>query len=80
MSTSERYVSIENLALALNGIMQGQCQSSLPLEDVLQVERQSVTDNDLGPLDHSLDAASFSGNSTVSRQSPDDVLSHDLPQ
>ena len=71
---------VENLALALGGVMQGKCQPSLPFEDVLQVESQSVTDDDLGPLDHRLYATGFARDSTVSRQSPDDVLRHDLPQ
>jgi hypothetical protein len=53
-------VFVENLALALGGVMQGKSEPVLAFENVVQLEVQSVTDDDLGPVDYSVDVPGFS--------------------
>ena len=44
------------------------------------MESQSIADNDLRPLYHSINAAGFARDSAVRWQRPDNVGGHDLSQ
>src|ERR1700756_3820038 len=46
-------------------------------QDMFEPEVQSVTDDKLTPLDHSVDPICFAGDEARSRQAPDDVVGHD---